>query len=141
MTVKLARKKPVEVEFEIWLGVNYSKIKSFVGTFAFLDDNNLIIRTLEGDMHASIGDYIIKGVNGEFYPCKPDIFEKTYDLVETYTLVEETPKRYVFNPTPKDMDKANELGDKINAEVVRLIEKYSVEDISKAFEGLELGDE
>ena len=135
MTVKLARKKPVEVEFEIWSGVNYSKIKSFVGTFAFLDDNNLIIRTLEGDMHASIGDYILKVGNGEFYICKPDIFEKTY------TLVEETPKRYVFNPTPEDMDKANELGYKINAEVVRLIEKYSVEYISKAFEGLELGDE
>ena len=41
----------------------------------------LIIETLEGEMQASIGDYIIKGVNGEFYPCKPDIFEKTYEEV------------------------------------------------------------
>lgn len=41
----------------------------------------LTIRTLEGMMTASAGDYIIKGVNGEFYPCKPDIFEKTYELV------------------------------------------------------------
>lgn len=39
----------------------------------------MIIPTLEGDMEASLGDYIIKGVNGEFYPCKPDIFEKTYE--------------------------------------------------------------
>lgn len=39
------------------------------------------INTLEGTMTASIGDYIIKGVNGEFYPCKPDIFEKTYEPV------------------------------------------------------------
>ena len=39
----------------------------------------LIIPTLEGAMRAKIGDYIIKSVNGEFYPCKPDIFEKTYD--------------------------------------------------------------
>ena len=123
MTVKLARKKPVVVEFEIWSGVNYSKIKSLVGTFALLDDNKLIIRTLEGDMHASIGDYIIKGVNGEFYPCKPDIFEKTYDLVE------ETPKRYVFKPTSEDIYKANELRDKINAEIGRLVEKYNDEDI------------
>jgi hypothetical protein len=43
--------------------------------------DGLIIKTLEGDMKASIGDWIIKGVNGEFYPCKPDIFEKTYEKV------------------------------------------------------------
>jgi len=36
---------------------------------------------LEGTMNASLGDFIIKGVNGEFYPCKPDIFEKTYEFV------------------------------------------------------------
>jgi hypothetical protein len=42
----------------------------------------LIIPTLEGEMSASINDFIIKGVNGEFYPCKPDIFEKTYELME-----------------------------------------------------------
>ena len=40
------------------------------------------IKTLEGTMTASIGDYIIKGVNGEFYPCKPDIFDKTYEAAE-----------------------------------------------------------
>lgn len=40
------------------------------------------IKTLEGLMHVSDGDWIIKGVNGEFYPCKPDIFEKTYEKVE-----------------------------------------------------------
>lgn len=40
------------------------------------------IATLEGVMAANVGDYIIKGVNGEFYPCKPDIFEKTYEKVE-----------------------------------------------------------
>ena len=41
----------------------------------------LVIHTLEGDMEASIGDHIIKGVNGEFYPCKPNIFAKTYEEV------------------------------------------------------------
>ena len=40
------------------------------------------IKTLEGKMVSRVGDYIIKGVNGEFYPCKPDIFEKTYEKVE-----------------------------------------------------------
>jgi hypothetical protein len=39
------------------------------------------VETLEGFMEASIGDWIIKGVNGEFYPCKPDIFEKTYEAI------------------------------------------------------------
>ena len=42
----------------------------------------LFINTLEGTMAASIGDWIIKGVNGEFYPCKPDIFAKTYERIE-----------------------------------------------------------
>lgn len=40
------------------------------------------IHTLEGDHECTVGDFIIKGVNGEFYPCKPDIFEKTYELEE-----------------------------------------------------------
>jgi len=42
---------------------------------------DLFIRTLEGNMLASVGDFVIQGVNGELYPCKPDIFEKTYELV------------------------------------------------------------
>ena len=46
------------------------------------EHGGLVIETLEGTMKASFGDYIIKGVNGEFYPCKPDIFEKTYELVK-----------------------------------------------------------
>lgn len=57
------RKKPVVIE-------------------AYQTDKEMKIETLEGVMHASIGDYIITGVNGEQYPCKPDIFEKTYDKVE-----------------------------------------------------------
>ena len=45
-------------------------------------DGRLLIATLEGGVHASLGDYIIKGVNGEFYPCKPEIFIKTYDQID-----------------------------------------------------------
>jgi len=45
------------------------------------DEQVIIIHTLEGDMKASVNDYIIKGVRGEFYPCKPDIFEETYNEV------------------------------------------------------------
>lgn len=43
---------------------------------------DLVIRTLEGDMRATMGDYIIRGVQGEMYPCKPDIFEATYEKAE-----------------------------------------------------------
>ena len=45
------------------------------------DNGGITIHTLEGNMLAKDGDYIIKGVNGEFYPCKPDVFEKTYETV------------------------------------------------------------
>lgn len=48
---------------------------------AYRTDKEMIIHTLEGDMKASVGDYIITGVDGEQYPCKPDIFEKTYEEV------------------------------------------------------------
>lgn len=48
---------------------------------AYKTDKPVVIKILEGDMKASIGDFIITGVNGEQYPCKPDIFEKTYEEV------------------------------------------------------------
>lgn len=49
---------------------------------AYQTDREMIIHTLEGDHHASVGDYIITGVKGEQYPCKPDIFVKTYEPVD-----------------------------------------------------------
>lgn len=49
---------------------------------AWHNGTNIFIQTLEGQMLANCGDYIIKGVKGEFYPCKPDIFEQTYEAVE-----------------------------------------------------------
>ena len=53
------------------------------GTIFFEGENHaMYIKTLEGVHHASVGDYIIRGVNGELYPCKPDIFEETYERVE-----------------------------------------------------------
>lgn len=56
--------------------------KKAVAVEAYQTDKKITIHTLEGDMTASPGDYIITGVNGEKYPCKPDIFKKTYELVE-----------------------------------------------------------
>lgn len=57
-------------------------IKKPIIVDAYQTDKEIIIHTLEGDMKADIGDYIITGVNGEQYPCKPDIFEKTYSPIE-----------------------------------------------------------
>jgi len=51
-------------------------------SYANPDKPVLIIPTLEGELTASVGDYIIKGVKGEFYPCKPEIFEQTYEIVK-----------------------------------------------------------
>ena len=93
-----ARKKPVVIE-AVQLKENYDSIReclSFLGriyeeyTEASINnriaevkqDNGINIATLEGTHHASFGDYIIKGVKGEFYPCKPDIFEKTYEVLK-----------------------------------------------------------
>lgn len=83
-------KKSVEIEAIQWTGKNTKKVKDFCnngdGWNCSRTKDKLEIYTLEGTMLASIGDYIIKGVKGEFYPCKPDIFEKTYD--KTLTLEE-----------------------------------------------------
>lgn len=95
------RKKPVVIE-AIQLGKTQISIREILemmgqevitkcdaASYKFYEYCNVIfdkgymeIETLEGVMRANIGDYIIKGVNGEFYPCKPDIFEKTYEAVE-----------------------------------------------------------
>lgn len=76
------RKKPVVIEAVKWKGTNIKELYAFAGDNYYFKDGVLFIKTLEGELTASIGDYIIKGVNGEFYPCKPDIFEKTYEVVE-----------------------------------------------------------
>lgn len=74
-------KKPVVIEAVRWDGNNKVEIQQFMNRY--LDENtichHLIIQTLEGNHIASAGDYIIKGIKGEFYPCKPDIFWKTYE--------------------------------------------------------------
>lgn len=80
------RKKPVEIEAMQLTEANACDVLSFCNNTGDIvaskeDDGTISIKTLEGTMTASIGDYVIKGVKGEFYPCKPDIFEATYDKV------------------------------------------------------------
>lgn len=83
-----ARKKPVEIECIQYDGFNRDIVKEFVGEsliiglgLEYQTWDNLGIKTLEGNMGVSVGDYIIKGVEGEFYSCKQSIFEKTYDIL------------------------------------------------------------
>lgn len=88
------RKKPIIIEAIQWNGNNFDEISHFTKEYhghklayeeaeeRAYSTGELLIRTLEGIMTANTNDWIIKGVNGEFYPCKPDIFEKTYELVK-----------------------------------------------------------
>jgi len=90
------RKVPITIEAIQYDGLNKAEIEDFVGDFldSEIDDcaytatskvppiRKLVIPTLEGKMFVSPQDFVIKGVNGEFYPCKPDIFNKTYQQAE-----------------------------------------------------------
>ena len=77
------RKRPVEIEAVQWDGDNTQEIMKWAGgsivTIQASTPDNLTIETVEGDMRANKWDWIIKGVKGEFYPCKLDIFSATYD--------------------------------------------------------------
>ena len=78
------RKKQLVVDAIQWTGDNLDELKK-LGDFKLnytLVDGNLGIYTLEGIMWASVGDYIIMGIRGEFYACKPDIFKETYEEVK-----------------------------------------------------------
>ena len=78
------RKKPVVIEAVQFTGKNQDEIIRFggkdVGFFGRVSE--LRIRTLEGMMHVSTGDWVIRGVKGEIYPCKPEIFAETYEAFE-----------------------------------------------------------
>jgi hypothetical protein len=88
------RKKPVVIEAIQWNGSNFDEVMNFMQEFhghkvAYEDaeeiakkTKTLHINTLEGVMTATKNDWIIKGVKGEFYPCKPDIFKQTYESVK-----------------------------------------------------------
>lgn len=86
------RKKPVVVEAVRWTNAPHGELAEIMRlaadnltartiTFAADGTADLIIKTLEGDMRATVGDWIVRGVQGEVYPCKPDIFDLTYEPV------------------------------------------------------------
>jgi hypothetical protein len=81
------RKRPVEIDAVRWTGENMGEIAAMFSSDLKAisplgrSGEQLVIRTLEGAMTAQRGDWIIRGVKGEAYPCKPDIFEATYEEV------------------------------------------------------------
>jgi hypothetical protein len=88
--IKQYRKKPVVIEAIQWLrnpDGNTEQVKQFLGdSLDYVTESDsqasIVIKTLEGTIKASPYDYIIKGVAGEFYPCKPDVFRATYEDVQ-----------------------------------------------------------
>lgn len=86
--MKKYRKKPVVIEAIQFDGTNAHKIQALIGgrcSVHYEAGNNkkvLAISTLEGTMTVSLNDWVIKGIKGEFYPCKPDIFAASYDEEE-----------------------------------------------------------
>ena len=122
------RKKPIEIEAVQFNGFNPTEIKDFVGENCEVEiyDNKvtppvatITIHTLEGDMKVSNGDYVIKGVQGEFYPCKPDIFHQTYESVENI---------------PEGLDEAISEYVKEHTTQIESYEAYAEkEDVAKAF--------
>ena len=86
------RKKPVVIEAEKLSELNIRQLAEWCGGLIRILDCDeqcgahkvycIDIKTLEGIMRANIGDYIIKGIKGEFYPCKPEIFEASYEIAQ-----------------------------------------------------------
>ena len=134
-------KKPVVIEAIQYNGENIEAIEDFVGkklstVLASDVDVKLIIPTLEGYMKALKGDYIIKGIKGEFYPCKPDVFKEIYSLVTEKSTVEKNELTFgekavglPFNPS--NDDKVS-LAKQLIADTIDLLEEDHKE---KTFNG------
>lgn len=82
----LYRKRPVEIRAIQWDGNNWMEVVNEFGPSPDYvydpDSHSVMINTLEGQMRCRQGDWLIRGVRGEYYPCKPDIFESTYEEVD-----------------------------------------------------------
>jgi hypothetical protein len=123
MSVKQYSKKPVIIDAIQWTGKNYVEIFDFCDK-SYMNDSELRIQTLEGSMIASIGDFIIKGIKGEFYPCKPDIFEMTYDNQNVVQAAEKSLHNTTANGAKKNVKDIVFWGD---GDTFRLISKASSE--------------
>ena len=85
------RKKPIVIEAMQFMGDvgSLAAIEAWSrGSVRYSNDDGVVCETLEGPLHVSDDDWVIRGVKGEFYPCKPDVFEATYEPAETESVVE-----------------------------------------------------
>lgn len=80
--IKTFVKKPVKVQAIKYTGNNFDEISIFANGNIFQYDEKVVIKTHAGYRYIVKGDWIIRGIKGEFYPCKPDIFEQIYDEVK-----------------------------------------------------------
>lgn len=80
---KKYKKKPIIIEAIQFTGENHEEVGRFAGLAVSRQGRNgkLVVKTLEGTMIVSPGDFVIRGIKGEYYPCKPDVFEATYEPV------------------------------------------------------------
>lgn len=78
--VKIYVKKPIPITALQWTGDNVKEMMRFSKDI-IITEGGLFVKTLEGDMHANVGDYVVRGVRGEFWPVKKDIFEETYEEI------------------------------------------------------------
>ncbi len=126
------RKKPVEIEALQWTGHNHRPMFEFLGgsenEYLIANGKNfyinhskvvggLVIKTLEGEHLASIDDWIIKGVKGEFYPCKPDVFDLTYEPIAVDPAVSPAQQPSPTYPGPDRPDQGNESGEGVKGKL------------------------
>ena len=136
------RKKPVVIEAIQWTCNNLNEVMNFIGSefkydantdyvtskFIFCKDSKMLqINTLEGTMLMSKGDYIIKGIKGEFYPCKPDVFEESYEEVTVDTIFMRKPAEHIVKAFIETMDVPGQIiVDRSNTqalEIIKMIEE------------------
>ena len=121
-------KKPVVVEAIQYNGINITEVESFVGAklpsvWLSVEDTQLVIPTLEGDMKVSKGDYIIKGIKGEFYPCKPDVFKSTYNVVEDNNGILSEGEKRVRTTFNISASKTVDIAKQLMAEAINLLSR------------------
>lgn len=114
------RKKPVVIEAMPFDSGNAGDVIAWVNTFVDEDQDPamwevdgpcLMIMTLEGDMRADVGDWIIRGVKGEFYSCKPDVFEATYEAVDAHEAMLTAEHRALLAAVLADSPRVDDDGD------------------------------
>lgn len=97
-------KLPVVIDAIQFNGDNKDEVLQFVGSNSYEDNGDILIYTLGGDLRVCVGDYVIRGVNGECYPCKPDLFQKTYTEYKGATIDNSTTWAKTSERTPNDRD-------------------------------------